>query len=806
MTEKLDEILNDLKTTPLPEPTRAMKDAAIGRAMAAFDEKYSASAQGIRFADRLNMDRLKIMGRALFETLSGERSMKHKYLLGGLGVSALAIVVVGKTYWPSEGPGPVSFSVSQEENKNAKVVDPSKAKDAASAPAAEPQAVPPQAGPTQPSAHQSASNQVAAPPPATLGEAQRGFEFEQGVLAGRDRAEEKVAEGESAIAGWSQGDIKKGSDLERLKQEKAGLNGESQVYGGQRAPLLKEGLVTASPSTPPSDGLQFHGRGRANFDARTSTEWGSANVAGAPPSPVKPMPMASPMERRQDGLVDAKRRSPFDPPAHPPYYQEEGRDRFPEVKDNPVKSVKVEPVSTFSIDVDTSSYSFLRAALNSNAKPPRDAIRIEELINYFPYDYEVPKDKSEPFKATTSVFPSPWNANTQLVHIGIKGYQLENQEKPHSNLVFLIDTSGSMNAPNKLPLVKNSMKLLLDTLKADDTISLVTYAGSAGVALEPTKVKDKRKILNALDKLESGGSTAGAEGIRTAYRLAEDNFDKDGVNRVILATDGDFNVGITDPGELKTYIEKKRKTGIFLSVLGFGQGNYNDTLMQTLAQNGNGNAAYIDNLNEARKALVEEASSTLFPIAKDVKIQIEFNPALIAEYRLIGYETRMLNREDFNNDKVDAGDIGAGHTVTAIYEITPVGSPSRLADDLRYQTPDVKPDTPKPEAVASSEYAFLKIRYKLPDSDTSKLITQPIDAEREVKEVAQASTEARFATAVAAFGQLLRGDSFTKSFGYDEVIALAQGAKGEDKFGYRAEFLSLARLAKSAASVDQDEE
>jgi Ca-activated chloride channel family protein len=485
---------------------------------------------------------------------------------------------------------------------------------------------------------------------------------------------------------------------------------------------------------------------------------------------------------------------PTPEPYTQPSYHDEGRDKFQDIKENPIKVVKEEPVSTFSVDVDTSSYSFMRASLNNNVLPQKDAVRIEEMINYFPYDYEAPKDKSEPFKANISVFPTPWNPDTKLLHIGIKGYQIEQKEKPHSNLVFLIDTSGSMNEPNKLPLLKNSLKLLLDSLQPDDTVAIVTYAGSAGIALEPTKASDKYKISSVLDSLGAGGGTAGAQGIKTAYELAESHFDKNGVNRVILATDGDFNVGITNQEELKSYIERKRDSGVFLSVLGFGRGNYNDALMQTLAQNGNGNAAYIDNLNEARKALVEEAGSTLFTIAKDVKIQVEFNPEQVAEYRLIGYETRLLNREDFNNDKVDAGDIGSGHAVTAIYEIIPVGSKARLIDEPRYQKPAAQPAEKK-----NGEYAFVKIRYKLPDSNISKLITTTVDGKVEYKQISEAPVDARFATSVAAFGQLLRGDSYTKSYSYDDVINLAQSAKGEDKFGYRAEFINLVRLAKTMA-------
>ncbi len=477
-----------------------------------------------------------------------------------------------------------------------------------------------------------------------------------------------------------------------------------------------------------------------------------------------------------------------------PVYQDIGRDKFEDVKANPIRLVTEEPVSTFSVDVDTASYSFVRASLNRNVLPQKDAVRIEEMINYFPYEYETPIDKAEPFKATMSVFPSPWNKGSKLLHVGIKGFEMERKALPDANLVLLIDTSGSMYDANKLPLLQNSMKLLLDTLQPTDTISIVTYAGSAGVALEPTSVKDKAKIIAALDNLTAGGSTAGAEGIRQAYQLAEDHFKSGGVNRVMLATDGDFNVGITDQEELKGFIERKRESGIFLSVLGFGMGNYNDALMQALAQNGNGVAAYIDSLSEARKVLVEEATSSLFPIAKDVKIQVEFNPAQVAEYRLIGYETRMLNREDFNNDKVDAGDIGAGHTVTAIYEMTPVDSDAQKIDALRYQHEDAK-------SQAGDEYAFVKIRYKLPNESKSKLISTPVDGSLEHATLEAVPTEARFATAVAGFAQLLRGDATIGNYSYDDVIATAQAAKGEDIYGYRAEFINLVRLAKSAQAL-----
>ena len=487
-------------------------------------------------------------------------------------------------------------------------------------------------------------------------------------------------------------------------------------------------------------------------------------------------------------------------PMMQPGYHDQGRDQFETIETNPLKVTAEEPVSTFSIDVDTSSYSFMRASLNNGVLPQDDAVRVEELINYFPYAYPGPDSAEEPFKATVTVMPTPWNVGTKLVHIGIKGFDISMAERPKANLVFLIDTSGSMDESNKLPLLINSMKMLVDELKPDDTVSIVVYAGSAGTVLEPTKVSEKGKILSALENLGAGGSTAGAEGIRQAYQLAKQNFDKDGVNRVILATDGDFNVGITDVDELEGFVERERESGVFLSVLGFGMGNYNDQLMQALAQNGNGAAAYIDTLSEARKVLVEESTSTLFPIAKDVKLQVEFNPATVSEYRLIGYETRLLNREDFNNDQIDAGEIGSGHAVTAIYEITPTGSASELVDSLRYGE-----TAATPSADTSDEYGFLRIRYKLPEENTSKLIETPISTANDVGASGGGTTasEARFATSVASFGQILRGGRYTGDFGYDDVISLANANKGADEFGYRAEFVNLVRLAKSAASMEQ---
>jgi len=482
----------------------------------------------------------------------------------------------------------------------------------------------------------------------------------------------------------------------------------------------------------------------------------------------------------------------------PSRFHSQGRDRFTDFTPNPVKVVAEEPVSTFSIDVDTASYAFLRAALNDGWRPERNAVRTEELVNYFPYDYAPPQTRDAPFAAHVSVMPAPWNDAARLMHIGIKGYVPDRAAAPRANLVFLVDTSGSMDEPNKLPLLVRSLKLLLGALAPEDRVAIVAYAGSAGVVLEPTPVSDRGAILGSLERLGAGGSTAGAEGIREAYRLAAQHFVAGGVNRVILATDGDFNVGLSDPDALEDYIARKRESGVSLSVLGFGMGNYNDALMQRLAQNGNGNAAYIDSLSEARKVLLEEAASTLVTIAKDVKVQVEFNPAAVSEYRLIGYETRMLAREDFRNDKIDAGEIGAGHTVTAIYELTPAGANGGRIAPLRYRGEAAQPGTD-----FDGELAYLKIRYKLPGAESSTLITRPVTVADAFESVDAAPRDVRFAAAVAAFGELLRGGRYTGDYGYEDVASLAQGARGEDPFGYRNEFVRLVRLAESFAALEE---
>lgn len=468
------------------------------------------------------------------------------------------------------------------------------------------------------------------------------------------------------------------------------------------------------------------------------------------------------------------------------------RETYQPLDPNPVRLAAEHPVSTFSVDVDTGSYSNVRRFLSAGRMPPQEAVRVEELINYFDYDYARPQDRSAPFAVSTEVMPTPWNPDSVLLGIGVKGYDVERDQRPAANLVFLIDVSGSMQPANKLPLVVQSLKMLTDTLTARDRIAIVTYAGIAGATLEPTAGNEKATIRAALDRLRAGGSTAGAAGIDLAYQFAEQSRIDGGINRVLLATDGDFNVGVSSVAALKDLIVRKRKSGITLTTLGFGVDNYQEALMEQIADVGNGNYAYIDGLAEARKVLVNEMNATLFTIAQDVKVQVEFNPAVVAEYRLIGYENRLLKREDFNNNKVDAGDIGAGHTVTALYEIVPVGSQGRSVDPLRYAVGSDATASPN-----TAEFAFLKLRYKLPGQEQSRLIDTPLAASRlHPANGAPASADFRFAAAVAGFGQILRGGEHTRTFGYEDVLSLARGARGDDPFGYRAGFLTLVDLAK----------
>ena len=465
-----------------------------------------------------------------------------------------------------------------------------------------------------------------------------------------------------------------------------------------------------------------------------------------------------------------------------PVQPEADAETFPEAEPNPLKVTAEEPVSTFSIDVDTASYAIVRSTLEAGRLPRAEQVRAEELINYFPYDYAAPEGDT-PFSVAAAVGQTPWNPGTQLVHIALQGEKPVLQARPPLNLVFLIDTSGSMNQTDKLPLLKQSFRLLLGQLEPEDQVAIVAYAGSAGEVLEPTAAAEREKIFAALERLDAGGSTAGQAGLQQAYATAAAMAEEGDLTRVILATDGDFNVGIHDPEALEDFIAEKRDSGTYLSVLGFGRGNLDDAAMQALAQAGNGHAAYIDTLAEAQKSLVDQLGGALFPIANDVKIQVEFNPAQVAEYRLIGYETRALKREDFDNDKVDAGEIGAGHSVTALYEITPVGSPARLTDPLRYQ--------PEAAAAESDELGFLRLRYKAPGEDASQLIETPI------LPGGTFTAEAQFAAAIAGFGQLLQGSPYLGDWSYADAIALANGARGEDAFGYRSQAVQLMRLAES---------
>jgi len=470
------------------------------------------------------------------------------------------------------------------------------------------------------------------------------------------------------------------------------------------------------------------------------------------------------------------------------------REQYQHPDDQQTLRVVDVPVSTFSIDVDTGSYSNMRRWVSQGQLPPEEAVRVEEFINYFDYDYQVPAESGQPFTVQTEIAPTPWNPSTHLLRIGIQGYDVSPQALPASNLVFLVDVSGSMQSQDKLPLLKQALSMLTRKMDVNDTISMVVYAGASGVVLDSVAGNQDATILGALQQLEAGGSTNGAAGIRLAYQLARQNYKSNGVNRVILATDGDFNVGVANTEELKDLVERQRKSGIALTTLGFGTGNYNDHMLEQLADAGNGNHAYIDRLSEAQKVLSEELSSTLMTIAKDVKIQVEFNPQTVSEYRLIGYENRVLNEEDFNNDQVDAGEIGAGHTVTALYEVSLVGSDFRRLPPRRYgSTGEAGRQAPQ----HADELAHLRIRYKLPDEDSSKLIESAI-LTREVNGPGSAgSDDFRFAAAVAAFGQKLRGGEYLGTYDYVNIRELAAGSRGQDPYGYRGEFLQLISLAQS---------
>jgi Ca-activated chloride channel homolog len=473
---------------------------------------------------------------------------------------------------------------------------------------------------------------------------------------------------------------------------------------------------------------------------------------------------------------------------------DEGKEKFntedyDNIVENKFLAATANPLSTFSIDVDEAAYSNIRRYLENGRLPPAGAVRIEEMINYFDYNYPQPAGE-DPFSVNTEISACPWNPQHKLVHIGLQGKEIPLGNLPPSNMVFLVDVSGSMDEPNKLPLVQASVKMLVDQLRESDKVAIVVYAGNAGLVLPSTSGSNKAVIKSAIDNLQAGGSTAGGAGIQLAYKTARENFIKGGNNRIILATDGDFNVGASSDDELVRMVEAERKSGVFLSVLGYGMGNYKDNKMQQLADKGNGNHSYIDNISEARKVLVSEFGSTLFTIAKDVKIQVEFNPAKVQAYRLVGYENRMLAKEDFNDDTKDAGELGSGHTVTALYEIIPVGVKdefTKSADPLKYQSTSLTVFN------TTDEIMTIKLRYKKPDGDISRLITHPVMDNQLL--ISATSDNFRFSAAVAAFGMLLRNSSYKQEAGYDQVISLARSARGMDNNGYRTEFIRLVQSA-----------
>lgn len=565
------------------------------------------------------------------------------------------------------------------------------------------------------------------------------------------------------------------------------------LLSGSVAPLSATSLKTPLPR--PDSPVRCHYDGAENDRLISSrqkrTQFSTARVSrpmttSASPSIVMrtapPPPPPAPPPRLAQSVAPASALATLSAPERFSKPQPETRERYTGKEVEGVKSTAAQPVSTFSVDVDTGSYANVRRFLNQGGMPPAAAVRTEEMLNYFRYDYPTPADRSQPFAVSTDMALTPWNSETRLLRIGIKGFDLPKEKRPPTNLVFLVDVSGSMSSPDKLPLVRSALSMLADRMGPQDRISIVVYAGAAGIVLEPTNRPDYVKA--ALECLEAGGSTAGGQGMELAYATARAHFIKGGVNRVIMATDGDFNVGISSNEGIETIVKKNRESGISLTCLGFGQGNYNEAMMERIADVGNGNYAYIDSLIEAVKVLDQERDATLFTIAKDVKIQIEFNPTVVKEYRLIGYENRALAEEDFNNDQIDAGDIGAGHQVTALYELVPANGTGWLPA-RRYA---IGESAPAPTNV--NELAWLKLRYKLPDGDRSRLIEQPLAATL-IANARAPQDDMAFVVAVAAFGQKLRNDKYLGNFGYADISKLAGTQRGY----LREEFVKLAALA-----------
>jgi Ca-activated chloride channel family protein len=559
-------------------------------------------------------------------------------------------------------------------------------------------------------------------------------------------------------------------------------------------PAVEEQRIPAlapSESEPPVDEIGLESPALAGVPGDTVGGVPGGTLGGI----VGGLPTAAPSAAIRAYAMREKARvgHALSPPAR--YVCPMNTEAYDRIRDNGFRAVLTNPLSTFSVDVDTASYANVRRFLERGQLPPRDAVRIEELINYFRYDYPQP-EAPEPFSVSTEVFDCPWDLEHRLVSIGLQGRLLEADQIPPRNLVFLLDVSGSMASARKLPLLKAAMRLLVHQLRAEDRVAVVVYAGSSGLALASTPGDRKVDMVRALERLEAGGSTAGGAGIQLAYDVAAESFIPGGINRVILATDGDFNIGITNQGDLVRLIERERESGVFLSVLGFGEGNLKDSTMEKLADSGNGNYAYIDSLSEARKVLVREAGATLVTIAKDVKIQVEFNPARVSAYRLIGYENRVLAAEDFKDDRKDAGEIGAGHSVTALYEIVPAGVAITLptVDPLKYQ-----PQPRVVEAHASDELLTVKLRYKDPDGEVSRPLSVAVEGR-----IAEApSANARFAAAVAGFGMLLRDSEHRGNASWSDVLQLARGAVGPDPEGYRQQFCRLVEVAEALATTAQ---
>ena len=770
MTDPLDDLKRAFERLT-PEPDAERRKANLARAQELFDRVQDSGAEQRRTDDRTNTwGGIEQGVRHVLNALTSRPVLAAAGVVAAVGLAAL-LVSVSRSAAPSP-PVVVADAGTAAESVVALPGD-LEAERSAPAPADEPQAdvdaalVEIPAGP----AREPAEAQL----PVRETALEVDGEASETVAADVDRRPQAPPPAQEPIPSVSRATVDPDSfnttiaalesQREALRLQLEALPGRSE--GVTAAAVAREGEVRVTadgPPPPPAQGEVTRGFVSA---------W-----AHSVPDPV---------DRLSRGVCTTCDRPPPQAPNTEAFANEEA---------SPVRITSEAPVSTFSIDVDTASYSVVRSSLTNGYLPAPESVRIEELINYFPYAYPPPV-RGAPFRPTVTVSETPWNPDTLLMHIGIQGRQPATENRPPLNLVFLVDTSGSMDTPNKLPLLVQSFRLMVGQLDPADEVAIVAYAGSAGRVLDPTPAAERGTILSALDRLHAGGSTAGAAGIQLAYRVARDMAAESEVTRVVLATDGDFNVGISDPDQLERFIAGQREGGVYLSVLGFGRGNLDDATMQALAQNGNGQAAYIDTLAEAQKVLVDQLAGTLFPIANDVKIQVEFNPATVAEYRLIGYETRALRREDFNNDRVDAGEIGAGHAVTAIYEVTPVGSPAVLHDALRYAGRAAEPPAAAESRAGSGELAFLRLRYKEPGEETSELIELPI-----ARDAGGAGTDQRFAAAIAGFGQLLRDGVYTGDWTWSDAIALAEANTGDDRFGYRREAVTLMRLAESLAVAE----